>query len=82
VDVKTKEFTDPAKVQGYDEHLMQLAAYRVGLGMPQARGINAFVSRSVPGLCVLREWTQAELDNGWQMFCCLLNFWQLKNDHR
>jgi hypothetical protein len=50
--------------------------------MPQARGINAFVSRSVPGLCVLREWTQAELDNGWQMFCCLLNFWQLKNDHR
>lgn len=82
VDVKTKEFPDPAKVQGYDEHLMQLAAYRVGLGMPQARGINAFVSRSVPGLCVLREWTQAELDTGWQMFHCLLNFWQLKNDHR
>lgn len=82
VDVKTKEFTDPAKVQGYDEHLMQLAAYRVGLGMPQARGINAFVSRSVPGLCVLREWTQAELDTGWKMFHALLTFWQLKNDHR
>jgi len=26
VDVKTKEFTDPSKVDGYDEHLMQLAA--------------------------------------------------------
>lgn len=82
VDVKTKEFTDPSKVQGYDEHLMQLAAYRVGLGMTDARCANLFVSRSVPGLCVIREWTQAELDTGWKMFHALLTFWQLKNDHR
>lgn len=82
VDVKTKEFTDPSKVDGYDEHLMQLAAYRVGLGMPQARCANAFVSRSAPGLCVFKEWTQQELDVGWKMFHALLTFWQLKNDHR
>jgi hypothetical protein len=30
IDFKTKEFTDPAKVDAYDEHLMQLAAYRLG----------------------------------------------------
>lgn len=82
VDVKTKEFTDPSKVDGYDEHLMQLAAYRVGMGMPEARCANAFVSRSVPGLCVFKEWTQQELDVGWKMFHALLTFWQLKNDHR
>jgi len=69
-------------VQGYDEHLMQLAAYRVGLGMPNARCANLFVSRSVPGLCVIREWTQAEIETGWKMFHALLTFWQLKNDHR
>lgn len=82
VDVKTKEFTDPSKVQGYDEHMMQLAAYRVGLGMTDARCANLFVSRSVPGLCVIKEWTQAELDTGWKMFHALLTFWQLKNDYR
>lgn len=82
VDVKTKEFTDPSKVQGYDEHLMQLAAYRVGLGMTGARCANLFVSRSMPGLCVIREWTQAEIETGWKMFHALLTFWQLKNDHR
>lgn len=82
IDVKTKEFTDPAKVDGYDEHLMQLAAYRVGLGMPQARCANVFVSRSVPGLTVVKEWSADDLNRGWEMFCALLKFWQLKNQHQ
>jgi hypothetical protein len=82
VDIKTKEFTDPTKVDAYDEHLMQLSAYRVGLGMPDARCANVFVSRSVPGLSVLVEWSQEDLDRGWKMFAALLNFWQLKNQHK
>lgn len=82
VDVKTKDFTDPSRVDGYDEHVMQLAAYRVGLGMPNARCANLFVSRSQPGLCVIKEWTPAQILNGWMMFNSLLTFWQLKNDHR
>ena len=82
IDIKTKEFTDPEKVDAYDEHLMQLAAYRVGLGMPEARCANVFVSRSVPGLTRLVEWPQEDLARGWQMFVALLNFWQLKNQHR
>ena len=81
-DVKTKEFSDPAKVDAYDEHLMQLSAYRVGLGMPGARCANVFVSRSVPGLVKVVEWSQEDLDRGWQMFCSLLKFWQLKNQHQ
>jgi hypothetical protein len=80
-DVKTKEFTDKDKVDAYDDHLMQLAAYRVGLGIPKARCANVFVSRSVPGLVVVKEWSQEDLARGWEMFCSLLKFWQLKNQH-
>ena len=78
IDIKTKEFTDPAKVDAYDEHLMQLAAYRVGLGMPEARCANVFVSRSVPGLAKVVEWSPEDLARGWKMFAALLNFWQQK----
>jgi len=81
-DIKTKEFTDPTKVDGYDEHLMQLSAYRVGLGIPKARCANVFVSRSVPDLIVVREWSLEDLDRGWEMFVHLLQFWQLKNSHK
>jgi hypothetical protein len=81
VDVKSKEFSDPSKVDAYDEHLMQLAAYRIGLNMPKARCANVFVSRSVPGLAVVKEWDAADIDRGWLMFVHLLTFWQLKNQH-
>ncbi len=82
VDIKTKEFTEGDKVEGYDEHLMQLAAYRVGLGIPEARCANVFVSRSVPGLCKLIEWSSDDLSRGWKMFVQLLTYWQLKNGHQ
>lgn len=80
-DVKTKEFTDPDKIDAYDDHLMQLAAYRVGLGIPKARCSNVFVSRSVPGLVVVKEWSEEDLQRGWSMFTALLTFWQLKHQH-
>ena len=79
IDIKTKEFTDPKKVEGYDEHLMQLAAYRVGLGISNARCANVFVSRNVPNLVVVKEWSEDDLIRGWKMFLALLEFWQLKN---
>lgn len=82
LDIKTKEFDDPKKVVGYDEHMMQLAAYRAGLCMPKARCANVFVSRSVPGLTVIHEWDEEEIQRGWQMFTHLLHFWQIKNDHK
>jgi hypothetical protein len=82
LDIKTKEFDDPEKVEGYDEHLMQLAAYRMGFNMPSARCANVFVSRSVPGLTVIKEWSPADLVRGWKMFKALLDFWQLKNNYK
>jgi hypothetical protein len=41
-----------------------------------------FVSRSMPGLVVVKEWDEKDLKRGWAMFCALLQFWQLKNNHR
>ena len=82
IDIKTKEFTDPDKIGGYDEHLMQLSAYRVGLGLPSARCANVFVSRNVPDLVAVKEWSADDLDCGWEMFLHLLMFWQLKNSHQ
>lgn len=82
LDIKSKEFTDPAKVDAYDEHLMQLAAYRVGLDLPTAVCANVFVSATMPGLVVIKEWSQEELERGWKMFESLLRFWQIKNQHR
>ena len=82
VDVKTKDFSDPAKVDAYDDHMMQLAAYRVGLGMPAARCANVFVSRSVPGLVTVHHWSEEALSRGFSMFVKLLEFWQLRSEHK
>ena len=82
VDIKTKDFVDEDDVIGYDEHMMQLAAYRVGLGIPDAVCANVFVSRTVPGLAVVYEWTEEELKRGWEMFYHLLKFWQAKTGHK
>ena len=82
LDIKTKEFTDKSKVEAYDEHLMQLAAYRVGLGIPNAICANVFVSVTEPGLVVVKEWTQEELQKGWNMFYGLLTYWQSKTGHK
>jgi hypothetical protein len=80
-DVKTKDFAEGDKIDAYDEHLMQLAAYRVGLGMPDARCANVFVSRNNPGVVKIIEWSEDDLRRGWEMFFNLLTFWQLKNQH-
>jgi hypothetical protein len=80
LDVKTKDFSEDDEVKGYDEHLMQLAAYRWGLGLPAARCANVFISRRIPNLVKIVEWTQEDLEKGWEMFNCLLSYWKLKNN--
>lgn len=81
IDFKTKEFTKEKadKVVGYDEHLMQLAAYRMGLNLPGARCANVFVSVTEPGLVKVYEWTPEDLDRGWKMFEALLTYWYAKS---
>ena len=80
LDAKSKEFGPDDDVVAYDEHLMQLAAYRNGLGLPHARCANVFASVTHPGLIKVVEWPEADLVKGWKMFQCLLEFWKLKNN--
>ena len=75
-------YFDKDKVEAYDEHLMQLAAYRVGLGLPEAQCANVFVSRRVAGLTKMIEWTERDLQRGFRMFTNLLQFWQERNQHK
>jgi hypothetical protein len=82
LDIKTKDFFEKDKVEAYDEHLMQLAAYRVGLGLPAAQCANVFVSRRVAGLTKMIEWTERDLQRGFRMFTNLLQFWQERNQHK
>lgn len=80
LDLKTKEFGPEDKMVGYEEQLMQLAAYRNGLCLPFARCANVFASSTHPGLIRVFEWTEADLKRGWRMFQHLLSYWKLKNN--
>jgi len=88
LDVKTKETTDISKVDVYPEHGMQLAAYRQGFNMPTARAANVFVGyKMVDGVICFTgakviEHDPADMDRYWLMFTKLLEFWQLKNNHK
>lgn len=79
IDFKTKEFTDPSKIEGYDEQAMQLAAYREGLNMPDARCANVFISVIEPGLVVIKEWEPEELSRAWKMFDALKTYYYAKS---
>ncbi len=76
LDWKTKDFDDPKKKMAYDQHV-QLAAYAEGLGMPNARIINGFVSRTVPGLVVLHEWLPEQRVHGWDVFKKAASLWRV-----
>lgn len=80
LDAKSKDFGPDDKVDAYDEHRLQLAAYRHGLGIPHARCANVFASRTHPGLVKVVEWSEEDLQIGWDMFQCLHRYWNLKNN--
>ena len=82
IDFKSKQTADkfkPGKM-AYDEHKMQLAAYREGLGMPSARCANVFICLE-DGQVDFHEHKPDELDKGWQLFQHALAIWQLQHGH-
>lgn len=81
IDFKTKAKTDFSKPLAFDDHCMQLAAYREGLNLSNARCLNVFISTEEPGLIKVHEWSTEELDRGLEMFHVLLRFWQLQNNY-
>tara|TARA_R110000868_G_scaffold395_1_gene3238 strand:+ start:29875 stop:30672 length:798 start_codon:yes stop_codon:yes gene_type:complete len=79
LDFKTKDTLDVKKFKGYKEHIMQLAAYRHGLGIPFADCYNLFISSQDTKIIKLVQYKEEELQQAWEMFKCLLRFWQLNN---
>lgn len=83
VDFKCKDFADHTKRMAYDQHL-QLAAYAAALGCPleQTRLANVFISRTVPGLVVLHEWTadpKFSVVDSFHTFATAAHLWRLLN---
>jgi hypothetical protein len=79
LDFKTKEFEQETPLRTWDNHAIQLAAYREGLGMSSARCAIIYVSTSVPGLAHLVELSQDDLERGWDIFELLVQLWQIVN---
>ena len=79
VDVKTKDGDLTSTT--YDEHVMQLAAYRAGLGIAEARCGILFVRRDKPA-ALFCEVGAEELERGLGMFIALLKYHQFKTGHR
>jgi hypothetical protein len=82
LDFKTKEFDEKTDLKTWDEHALQLAAYREGLGMPQARAAICYVSVTTPGLAKVVEIPEEDLSRGWECFVHLLSFWKAKNRYQ
>ena len=79
LDFKTKERWDKPPVL-YDNHFMQIAAYRRGLGLPDARGFIMFLNEETQGAHLV-EVTEPQLKKGWRMFHACLLLWQAKRDY-
>lgn len=77
VDFKSKE-GDLSKVTPYHEQIMQLAAYRVGLGMPTARCANVYFTED--GAVKLIEHSEQDLVDAFECFHHLLSFYKKKNN--
>ena len=80
IDFKTKKLSEEDVLKGkklhYDEHAMQLAAYRKGLDMPTAKCYNLFLSRTDPKVFVLHEWEEEEIQRGEEMFLASFYLWK------
>jgi hypothetical protein len=77
VDFKSKE-GDLSKVTPYHEQIMQLAAYRQGLGLPTARCANVYFTEN--GDVRLIEHSEQDLADAWECFQYLLAYYKKKNN--
>jgi hypothetical protein len=75
IDFKTTEKT-PGDIKPYDEHIMQLAAYREVLA-PTARCANVYINGTT-GEVAIYEHDEQSVKNSYQMFLHLLSVFKLK----
>ena len=77
IDFKTTSLNgEKLKKAGYDEHALQLAAYRLGLKLERASLCNVYISTSVPGEVYLKIWSDEEALWATKSWLALLEFWK------
>ena len=76
IDFKSKDNLN--NLVPYHEQIMQLAAYRMGLGMPTARCANVYFTAD--GEVKLIEHSEDDLIAAWDCFQYLLAFYKRKNN--
>ena len=82
VDFKTKDFDESNLPKTYENHALQLGAYREGLQLgDDAYGVIIFISRTVRGLIHPLVLPPEELTKGYQMFGCLFNLWCIRRNY-
>lgn len=72
----TKKDGTPKKMW-YESHVAQLAAYREGLGLPEAKVANVFIGPDAE--VYIHEWTEDQVQYGMRYFNACLNLWKIKN---
>ena len=77
IDYKSKDTVD-AKTRGWPEQAEQLAAYAHGLGYPDARLANVFISREDPTQVV---WFEHKDPMAWERFRHTLMLWQVEKKY-
>lgn len=77
VDFKSKE-GDLSKVTAYHEQIMQLSAYREGLGMSAARCANVYFNEQ--GDVKLVEHSESDISDAYECFQYLLSYYRKKNN--
>ena len=77
-DLKTKEQLDTTKdgsYYGYDEHVAQLAAYAVGVGLKDALLVNVFSDWN--GNVLFCEWLPDDVERGLNLFNAAFELWKI-----
>lgn len=82
LDFKIKCKEDISKLKPYDDHGMQIAAYRHGLDKPSAKCYNLYINVDDNYQYVshkLHNWNEETLKRCHEMFFLLRDFWYLSN---
>lgn len=82
-DFKSKDRIENGKKLGFDNHIMQLAAYGKGcdIDLSDLRALSVFVGVEDEKVSIL-EWKYDDLIRGWQMFSSLLDYCELLENYK
>jgi hypothetical protein len=81
IDFKTSDFGPQDEKKGWDEQLLQLSAYAIGLNedLKKVSAVNLFISTREPGIVKPVYWAEGDMQRGWRMFDCLMAYWYAKS---